>query len=364
MKRFAHIIAACAILSPATGWAQDSGADAFAARDFATARQLWQQEADAGSAEAMLGLGLLADRGFGQSRDFGTAFDWYQQAADLGLAEAQFNVAVMYDAGLGRARDGALAQLWYTRAALRGHARAQYNLGLLFETGDGATANAALAGYWFDQAAPDIPAAAAKSMSESPAANTLSAPQVTFSSVDADMAELIWHPQTPARASYLVEVMNVPTTSENYGLPTISVTTAASGFLDQETNFDSSAVLRVSMISADGSDYIASDWSDGDKPSANAGRITLFVDEDSESMAAAADIFANDLRQAGFWVRVSPSGNTSSNDFINYGYASDAELAASVANYLPKVPHPTSLGQIANSTQPGEIIVNLAALRG
>ena len=364
MKRFALSLAVAVALCPLSSWAQDNGAAAFAERDFAAANQLWQIEAERGSAEAMLGLGLLADRGFGQPRDFDVAFDWYMQAAQKGLAEAQFNVAIMLDAGLGRARDAREAQVWYTRAALRDHARAQYNLGLLFEAGDGIAPDPDLATYWFEKAAASVPAAAQKDANAITSTRRVSAPEVLFEGVERSGIELVWRAAPMANRDHLVEVVNAPDVTENYGEPELSRETTASGFLDPAGLTSQQSIWRVVNIAEDDSDYAASNWSAGAGIVPPLGRITMLYDPEVESMETAAKVLATALRRSGYWVNLSPAQRPELLPFyVSYGYASDQELAQSVASFMPSSEDFTPLKQVLNATQPGEIVVNLSVFQ-
>ena len=136
------VLIAAALALQATGQAAaETGAEAFATRDFTAAAELWRKEAAAGSARAKFGLGLLSDLGLGVPRDAAKALRWYLEAADEGVSDAQFNVAVMLDAGTGVPRDVGAAAVWYGRAAANGHHRAQYNLGLLYEAGEAVPRN-------------------------------------------------------------------------------------------------------------------------------------------------------------------------------------------------------------------------------
>ncbi|WP_055685433.1 tetratricopeptide repeat protein [Loktanella sp. 5RATIMAR09] len=362
-----NVILSCAVsiaLLPATSWAQEDAASAFASRDFATAKAVWLSEAADGSAEAMLGLGLLADRGFGQQRDFDVAFDWYLQAAELGLAEAQFNVAIMLDAGLGRERDVGEAQMWYTRAALRDHARAQYNLGLLYETGDGIVSNPALAAYWFGKAAQTVPAAALREVTQVTASRTLAEPDMIFDNVSTSQVEIVWNADPNANATHLVEVIEAPRVDENYGAPTISVKTVTSGILDLNGLPTENAIWRVVNLANDDTDYAAADWSSNHAIELPRGRITLFSDPAVKSMEDAASVFASSLRQAGYWVQITDDvPKQSDNFYVSYAYASDQQLAQAVAEFLPSTEQITPVKQLLRSTQPGEVTVNLSAFR-
>jgi len=352
-----------AALCPVSVWAQDSGADAFADRDFAAAKDRWEIEAEAGSTEAMLGLGLLADRGFGQPRDLDLAFDWYQRAAELGLAEAQFNIAIMHDAGIGRSRDPAQAQLWYTRAALRDHTRAQYNLGLLLEAGDGVAANPALAAHWFAQAAATLPAAADKAQSGFADVEAIGPPDIAFASATGRDVELVWNSTSDTVTNFLVEAVRIPSVDDNYDRPLTAQTTAASGFLDKDIDAGNT-VWRVSNLSVDNLDYAPSRWvaPQGVKPP--KGRVTFIVDPDTDGMAAAASVFADQLRSAGYWVRLDRDRPDAIDGFyISYGYAADQPFADDIARYLPTNGTILPMKQVRGGTLPGEIFVNLSALK-
>lgn len=355
MRRAAIIAGVLAILCPASGWAQETGADAFARNDLTTARALWQDEAAAGSAEAMLGLGLLADRGVDGARDPAAAFEWYAQAAALGLAEAQFNLAIIHDAGTDRPRDVDAAILWYTRAALRDHARAQFNLGLLYEAGDGIAPNPALAQYWFDKAATAIPAAAAKALPPQPAIG-VTAPDLLF----AQGGEVVWTITEASSQTFLVEALRLPDSTGDYATPEVTVVTAGSGLL---LDADADVLWRVSSLAPDGTTYAASGWAGMADITPPAGRVTLIADPSSPAMRTAAEVFATDLRHAGYWVRLDARAPEESDTYISFGYSADKSLAADLAAYLPTLTGITPVKQSLNSTAPGEIIVNLAAFR-
>lgn len=355
MRRAAIITGVLAILCPASGWAQDTGADAFARNDLAAARALWQEEATAGSPDAMLGLGLLADRGFDGTRDPEAAFQWYAQAAALGLAEAQFNLAIIHDAGTDRPRDVDAAILWYTRAALRDHARAQFNLGLLYEAGDGIAANPALAQYWFDKAAVAIPAAAAKALPPQPAIG-VTAPDLLF----AQAGEVVWTIDGASSQTFLVEALRLPDSTGDYDAPEVAIVTTGSGLL---FDADADILWRVSNLAFDGTTYASSNWAGVADITPPAGRVTLISDPASPAMQDAAEVFATDLRHAGYWVRLDARAPQSDDTYISYGFAADQPIAAELAAYLPTLTGITPVKQSLNTTAPGEIIVNLAAFR-
>ena len=156
------------LTTPSATWAQhandrgDEAQRAYAAGQYATARQLWAPRAEAGDVQAQLGLALMFDLGQGVPRDSATAYKWYRRAAEAGNPEGEFNVAVMSDTGDGTRQDTAAAALWYARAAAHGNHRAQYNLGQLYAAGDGVPRNTDVAQAYFRAASAELPAALSK----------------------------------------------------------------------------------------------------------------------------------------------------------------------------------------------------------
>ena len=364
MLRNVFIFALTAIC-PTLTWADSPADQALIAGDYTSARSIWTKEAAEGSAEAMLGLGLLADRGHGQSRDLSVAYDWYLRAAQAGLAEAQFNVAVMLDAGVGQSRDVKAAQVWYTRAALRGHARAQYNLGLLFETGDGLVANPQIASYWFALAASDVPAAANRTPAPAQAGDTLVAPDILYAEQQENGVEVIWSAPPSLSATYVLETAKMPEDESDYAASLLSAPTTGSGLIDSIMPTASDDLMwRVLNLSGDQTNYAASDWVLASDRAAPDGRITLLYDPAIAAMADASAYFAEALRSAGFWVKTDrrPT-DAASSVYVGYTYAADAALAQMVAEFLPVGPVATDVNQINGFSQPGEIVIDLAAFR-
>lgn len=88
------------------------------------------------------------------------------------------------------------------------------------------------------------------------------------------------------------------------------------------------------------------------------------VDGSVNSIVNAATIFADDLRQAGYWVRIDRNARAQFDEFyIIYGFTTDQVTAEILASYLPTATDILPVKQVLNGTHPGEIIVNLAAFR-
>ena len=154
MIELRFVIAACLMLGSPPAWADTVAGDAaFAAQDYAAAREEWLQSAAEGDASAMSALGTLYDIGYGVPQDFAAALDWYRRAGTAGDVRAMFNTGVMYDAGRGVAPDRPEALRWYDMAAARGNGRAAFAAGLMLRDGDGVRRNRPRAIHYFRIAA-------------------------------------------------------------------------------------------------------------------------------------------------------------------------------------------------------------------
>jgi len=117
-------------------------------QDFAKARSLFWQEAEAGNALAMHDLGRMCADGLGQDADQDAAQEWYAKAleafhgAEKKAKERkrpylQYRIGKMYAAGLGTGQDYGAAARWLAQAAGAGHKYAQYSLAGLYRRGQG-----------------------------------------------------------------------------------------------------------------------------------------------------------------------------------------------------------------------------------
>jgi len=101
-----------------------------------------------GNALAQNNLGLLYDLGDGMPRDYAVARQWYEQAAAQNYAAAQFNLGLLYANGHGVPQDYAMAREWYEKAAAQGRANASYILGEMYAHGQGVPQDYAKARQW------------------------------------------------------------------------------------------------------------------------------------------------------------------------------------------------------------------------
>lgn len=254
----------------------DDAQRAYRTGRFEEARRLWEPRAEAGEAQAQLGLGVLYDVGQGVPRDPAVAYHWYRRAAQAGLAEAQFNVAVMHDTGDAVPRDPGEAAVWYARAAAHGNRRARYNLAQLYESGQGVPRNSDQAQVWYGLAAADLPAAAdrlAALRRRGPGRDTGRGPgpiQAPVPAVPADGhtverraspagVELVWlAPAQPVPVRFFVQL---------WALDDAGPREAFSAYLDESATLvpvervPGRYAWRVYAVDRDARRYTASDWS-------------------------------------------------------------------------------------------------------
>lgn len=95
-----------------------AGIDAFNAKEYDRARQLFAAAAEQGHTEAMNNLATLYMRGTGAPLDIDKAIDLYERAARLGYAPAANNLAFIYTRGEGVPVNPGKARQWRERAAV------------------------------------------------------------------------------------------------------------------------------------------------------------------------------------------------------------------------------------------------------
>lgn len=144
------IAAACEAL--AVAGPLEEGIDAYRAKDYAKAVEMWRPLADKGNADAQFHLATLYAEGNGVEQNDATAFAWFQRAANQGHAGAQYDVGASYFAGLGVGKDAEQAGKWFQRAANQGMVYAQLNLGLLYASGTGVAQDDVEALKWLELA--------------------------------------------------------------------------------------------------------------------------------------------------------------------------------------------------------------------
>jgi len=127
------------------------------AEDRVKARELYEQAAAKGNAEAMNVLGGMYFGFFGYvgvAQDLGKSHEWYEKAAAKGNADAMCSLGDYYNLGFGVAQDSGKALEWYTKAAAGGNAKAMYTLGHYHELGImGVPQDYTKAREWYEMAA-------------------------------------------------------------------------------------------------------------------------------------------------------------------------------------------------------------------
>ncbi len=87
----------------------EDGYDAYQRGDFATARKLWTELAEAGEVRAQYNLGIIYDEGRGVAANRDAARQWWRKAAEQNLPEALHNLATSYLFGVDAKDDHAEA---------------------------------------------------------------------------------------------------------------------------------------------------------------------------------------------------------------------------------------------------------------
>jgi TPR repeat protein len=113
----------------------EKGSNAYAAKDYRTAHEVWLPLAECGISSAQTAIAYLYAMGQGVPQSDSEALTWFAKAAQQGDADAQNNLGYMYSQGRGIKASREQAIKWYLEAAQRGHRTAQQNLFAL--TNDG-----------------------------------------------------------------------------------------------------------------------------------------------------------------------------------------------------------------------------------
>jgi Fe-S cluster biogenesis protein NfuA len=104
---------------------------AYRAKDYETAKAIWEVEAKFKNDQAMTNLGLLYLKGEGVEKDFSKAKEWFEKASLYDNPSANYNLAQMYQGAIGVAEDVEKAIEYFRRAVAYNHQLASFRLGLL-----------------------------------------------------------------------------------------------------------------------------------------------------------------------------------------------------------------------------------------
>ncbi|MDW3094566.1 MAG: tetratricopeptide repeat protein [Gammaproteobacteria bacterium] len=109
---------------------------AYTQGDFKKARDIWETQAEAGTAEAQAWLGSMYANGDGVDVDNTTALAWYEKAAHQNHAMAQANVGAMYFMGQGSEKNVSSAIKWLKAAADNNDVNGLFNLAVIYSKGE------------------------------------------------------------------------------------------------------------------------------------------------------------------------------------------------------------------------------------
>ncbi len=109
--------------------------DAYAAKDYDTARGLFEPLAEQKNVLAQFGLAKIYRFGQGIEADYVKALAYYQQAAKGSYGVAQSHLGQMYEQGLGTAQNMSLAKSWYQIACANACSEGCLNLKRLQQSG-------------------------------------------------------------------------------------------------------------------------------------------------------------------------------------------------------------------------------------
>ena len=332
------------------------GQAAYAARDYAVAAAIWRREAAAGSAEAELGLGNLADFGLLGPRDPGAALEHYLTAALAGLPQALFNVAALTEAQGGADMD---TTLWYGCAAAMGHDRARYVLGQIFRAGQGVPANPDLARDLLQDASAQVRAAAA-------ALNSLAAAQTRVFAAPEPLGSIILHRDNAVSACLMWTAPPLPEgTTVRVDLADGDATLLEQVPSDRPVLViplpDTGAPLfwRVVAVAPQG-ETAASSWRAMDVPGTPmppAAAVSFLTNPGDAKAAAMARRLGAALDRSGIAVAYGAAAAMATESRVTYRYPGDAGFAAEIASFLPGMEGAALSDKVP--ARPGEVVVTL-----
>lgn len=107
------------------------------AQDYKKARELFEEAANGGIANAAFELARLLEEGLGGTIDYESSRKWDEKAALQGHVDAQYSLGIFYRDGLGVARDYKKADEYFEAAAAKGDERSMNELGNFYSAGLG-----------------------------------------------------------------------------------------------------------------------------------------------------------------------------------------------------------------------------------
>lgn len=95
-------------------------------------RELYEESAKRGNADALRSLGQFYMMGYGVEKDENKAFEYYNKAAELGNTTAQIDIGVSYYLGTCVEKNRDTALMWFRKAAESGDANALWQMGSFY----------------------------------------------------------------------------------------------------------------------------------------------------------------------------------------------------------------------------------------
>jgi len=127
---------------------------AYNAKDYATAYDLYSQLEKEGDATAQTSLAFMYQNAQGCEKNEKAALELYTLAAEAKQPYALFNLAILYENGVGGVEhDQFKAHELHMLAAEREVPPAQYEVALMLERGLGCVQNYSEAAFWYEEAA-------------------------------------------------------------------------------------------------------------------------------------------------------------------------------------------------------------------
>jgi len=140
-----------ATLVPFAAYSQTlrDGVEAYTARRYDEAAQIFRALAEKGSVRAQTNLGAMYMTGLGVSRDGKEAVKWLTLASNQGDITAKQDLAQAYAHGFGVPMNLETAFKLFREAATQGDAMSQSQLGFMYENGKGTKGDQMKAYVWY-----------------------------------------------------------------------------------------------------------------------------------------------------------------------------------------------------------------------
>ncbi|MCX6052658.1 MAG: tetratricopeptide repeat protein [Campylobacterales bacterium] len=128
--------------------------NAYNAKDFKTAFEIYSKLSENGNADAQTSLAYMYQNAQGCEINEAKALELYTKAAESLQPYALFNLAIFYTGGLGGvAHDQFKAYELFMEAAIREVPHAMYEVALMLERGLGCLQNFSEAAFWYEEGA-------------------------------------------------------------------------------------------------------------------------------------------------------------------------------------------------------------------